>query len=432
MLTHAVSNDIQVLMSRFLGARAQTNELFRIVRPEAMYDRPIPERHRIVFYVGHLAAFDWNLLSGAARSTGGHAEFDRLFAFGIDPVEGGLPTDLPEDWPRLREVYSYRDQVQSQLDAILASEAGLASDKTGEHSFAHRLNIAIEHRLMHAETLAYIFHQMSFERKVRLTGGYTLAKNPVVPESVRIPEGKTTLGLRRDSEIFGWDNEFEANTVAVPAFTVDKYKVTNGQFLQFLEAGGYQNRELWNDADWKWRTAAQISHPVFWVRHGGNWYYRSMFEDWALPSDWPVYVSHAEASAYARWVGKLLPTEAQWHRAAYATGEGATAESFAAAPPADQWDPFPVNACPSGNSPFGVAGMIANGWEWTSTKFGPFPGFRPFTCYPGYSEPFFDGKHYVIAGGSVRTASCMLRPSFRNWFQPHYQYVYSGFRCVSA
>ena len=78
-----------------------------------------------------------------------------------------------------------------------------------------------------------------------------------------------------------------------------------------------------------------------------------------------------------------------------------------------------------------MTGMVGNGREWTSTVYAPFPGFRPFACYPGYSEPFFDGLHYVLKGGSVRTASCMLRPSFRNWFQPHYQYVYSGFRCVT-
>jgi formylglycine-generating enzyme required for sulfatase activity len=90
-----------------------------------------------------------------------------------------------------------------------------------------------------------------------------------------------------------------------------------------------------------------------------------------------------------------------------------------------------VNAFPAGQSAFGVADLLGNGWEWTSTLFAPFPGFQPFPFYPGYSADFFDGKHYVMKGGSARTAACMLRPSFRNWFQPHYQFVYAGFRCVS-
>ena len=146
-----------------------------------------------------------------------------------------------------------------------------------------------------------------------------------------------------------------------------------------------------------------------------------MFEEIPLPLDWPVYVSHAEASAYAAWARKRLPTEAEWHRAA--DGGQLTATPY------QRWDPSPVNAFPATRSAFGVEGLIANGWEWTSGVFAPFPGFRPFPFYEGYSANFFDGKHYVMKGGSPRTDRCMLRRSFRNWFQPHYQYVYAGFRC---
>jgi len=134
-------------------------------------------------------------------------------------------------------------------------------------------------------------------------------------------------------------------------------------------------------------------------------------------------VSHAEASAYARWAGKKLPSEAQWHRAA----EGCESERF----DFERWDPSPVNSASLARSASNVAGLTGNGWEWTRTVFAPFAGFEPFPFYPGYSSNFFDGKHYVMKGGSPRTESCMLRQSFRNWFQPHYQYVYAGFRCVS-
>jgi len=151
-------------------------------------------------------------------------------------------------------------------------------------------------------------------------------------------------------------------------------------------------------------------------------------------------VSHAEASAYARWAGKLLPSEQQWQRAAYGTARrGESYHSWGEDAPAprfgnfdlNSWDPTPVNAHPAGRSAFGVEGMLGNGWEWTSTEFAPFPGFKPFSFYPGYSANFFDGKHFVMKGGSARTAACMLRPTFRNWFQAHYQYVYAGFRCVN-
>jgi ergothioneine biosynthesis protein EgtB len=421
MATQAATTNRRSFLLRLMEARVETDALFRMVRPEAMYDRPIPERHRIVFYVGHLEAFDWNLLSGACGAASFRPNLDRLFAFGIDPVGGGLPDDRPQDWPRLQDVKDYRDRVRQGLDRMIET-APLPEE--GERSFGQLLNVAIEHRLMHAETLAYMFHQMPFERKRGAAVRRVLQGGSFTPESVRVPAGRATLGLRRDSHWFGWDNEFEAHTVDVPGFAIDRYKVTNGQFLQFLADGGYDHRALWAAAGWEWKTAREISHPVFWVRRGDAWAYRSMFDEIPLPSDWPVYVSHAEASAYARWAGKILLTEAQWHRAADGAGEGQY-------PPSDAWDPVPVNACPLGANAFGVEGLIGNGWEWTSTEFAPFPGFRPFAFYPGYSAQFFDGQHYVLKGGSVRTSPCMLRPSFRNWFQPHYQYVYAGFRCAS-
>ena len=437
MATQAATNDHRVLLSRVREARGETDELFRMVRPEAMYDRPIPERHRIVFYVGHLEAFDWNLLSGPRDLVSFHSEFDRLFAFGIDPVGGGLPSDRPQDWPRSQDVNEYRDRVRQALDRSIET-APLADDGGG--SLGQLLNVAIEHRLMHAETLAYMFHQMPFERKRGAATSRVLQGSSFTPECVRVPAGRTTLGLRRDYQSFGWDNEFEAHTVDVPEFTIDRYKVTNGQFLRFLEDGGYNDRALWAAAGWEWKDAWGISHPAFWVRRGNAWAYRSMFDEIPLPADWPVYASHAEASAYARWVDKALPTEAQWHRAAYGT-HGLNEREYPWAddrpvtlgqyPPYAAWDPAPVNATALGASAFGVEGLLGNGWEWTSTEFAPFPGFRPFPCYPGYSAQFFDGKHYVLKGGSVRTAPCMLRRSFRNWFQSHYQYVYAGFRCAS-
>ena len=164
-----------------------------------------------------------------------------------------------------------------------------------------------------------------------------------------------------------------------------------------------------------------------------------MFGTILLPLSWPVYVSHAEASAYACWAGKQLPTEAEWHRAAYSS-PGGTESSYpwGNSPPDrthgnfhfESWDAAAVDAHPAGASAFGVFDLLGNGWEWTRTQFAPFPGFRAFSFYPGYSANFFDGKHFVLKGGSPQTDRCMLRRPFRNWFQPHYTYVYATFRCV--
>jgi ergothioneine biosynthesis protein EgtB len=430
------------LITRLHEARHRSDELFRQVRADCLYDRPIPERHRIIFYMGHLEAFDWNLLHEnilGARSF--HPEFDQLFAFGIDPVGGGLPRDLPSDWPSLSAVRNYVSEVRNGIDEGLADGApAVPASGRGGFSLDTLLNVAVEHRLMHVETLAYMLHQLATEKKERPSGFRNLEGGAVIHRTVEVPAGTTTLGLQRTSETFGWDNEYETRTVEVPAFAVDRYKVTNRQFLEFMEAGGYQSRALWSSEDWEWRSANAIVHPVFWKRAGGAWMYRTMFAEVELPLDWPVYVSHAEASAYARWAGKQLPAEAEWHRAAYGSEEGSERKyPWGDAAPNPRfgnfdfcrWEPTPVNAFPDGQSAYGVWDMLGNGWEWTSTVFAPFSGFDPFPFYVGYSADFFDGKHFVLKGGSARTAACMLRRTFRNWFQAHYQYVYAGFRCVS-
>jgi iron(II)-dependent oxidoreductase len=432
------------LLERLSEARGRTDEIFAMVRPDSLYERPIPERHRIIFYLGHLEAFDWNLLR--ERILGLEAfdpDFDKLFAFGIDPVDGGLPSDQPIDWPSAADARAYVTRIRESIDAGLEVLESADWDSTAsgtDFTTKTLLNVAIEHRLMHAETLAYMLHQLQLDRKLRIQRKPELIVPPTSPRMNEIPAGDVTLGLsRRDKNAFGWDNEYEAQTVDVPAFSIDKYKVTNGQFLDFVAAGGYANPACWTEEDWNWRTAKDIRHPVFWNRNRDRWYYRTMFDEIPLPLDWPVYVSLAEAKAYARWAGKSLPTEAQWHRAAYGTESGPERPfpwGSAAPNPSkgnfdfNSWDPTPVDAFPEGQSAFGVADLLGNGWEWTSSPFEPFPGFHAFSFYPGYSANFFDGKHYVMKGGSARTAACMLRRSFRNWFQPHYQYVYAGFRCV--
>jgi len=440
----AVSNALGVghdLLLRMSEARRRSDELFRLISPASVYDRPIPERHRIIFYVGHLEAFDWNLLRERIFDLKSpHPELDRLFAFGIDPVGGGLPSDQPSDWPSLESVRDYVAGIRAALDQKLADGIPESSARlTDGYSAATLLNVAIEHRLMHLETLAYMLHQLPLDRKLRLANRPLAATPPVTQEMVSIPAGQATLGVARDSETFGWDNEFQAHEVTVPAFEIDRHQVTNRQYLDFILSGGYETRAFWGDDDWNWITANAIAHPIFWKEMNGQWLYRTMFDEIPLPLDWPVYVSHAEASAYARWAGKSLPTEPEWHRAAYGVPAGSERPypwGREAPHPAlgnfdfSRWDPAPVNAFPSSASAFGVQGMLGNGWEWTSTVFAPFRGFEPFPFYPGYSADFFDGKHFVMKGGSAHTAACMLRPTFRNWFQSHYQYVYAGFRCA--
>ena len=430
-----IHDDIQTRLSE---ARAHTDNLLGLALPESLYDRPIAVQPRLIFYLGHLDAFDWNLLADRAFGLKSfHPAFDRLFAISTDQAESA-PSDRPSDWPKKEEVEGYVQRVRDKLDTAI--ELALSRPYEGHPQLATMLEAAIEHRLIHSETLTYMLHQLPYNRKV--PGWIQAAPSPVRKKGrmVEIPAGTATLGLKSSSEEqFGWDNELTEHRVEVSAFAIDPHDVTSGEFLLFMEAGGYENRALWSKAGWEWKERSGIRHPQFWRAEGNLWFYRGMFGEIRLPLDWPVYVSHAEASAYARWLGRQLPTEAQFHRAAYGTPEESERDyPWGESQPSPQhgnfnlrhWEPSPVGSHPAGASAFGVHDLVGNGWEWTRTPLAPFPGFSPFAFRPSYSKNFFDGRHYVMKGGSPRTAGRMLRRSFRNWFQGHYPYAYATFRCV--
>ena len=183
--------------------------MFAIVRPEALYDRPIPERHRIIFYLGHLEAFDWNLLGGRLFDLPPFAPaFDKLFAFGIDPVDGGLPSDQPQDWPARDEVEAYNRRVRETLDERLAALCDESAERQRE--VAQLLNVAIEHRLMHAETLslhaAPIAHRPQIPPRSRPAPA--AAARSGAAHSIEIPQGKATWasGARRTALSAGTTN----------------------------------------------------------------------------------------------------------------------------------------------------------------------------------------------------------------------------------
>jgi gamma-glutamyl hercynylcysteine S-oxide synthase len=371
-----------------------------------LYLRPIRERHRLVFYLGHLEAFDWNQICRQALDVPSfHPEFDHLFEFGIDPPVGQAAQDQPSDWPSEREIQEYNQRARAIVDQVV------------EQAPEQVANVALEHRLMHAETLAYLFHNLPYDQKVPVHTDPNHSSLRPSGRMIAIPAGEATLG--QEAGKFGWDNEFDQHRVTVPAFAVSKYKVTNAEYLEFVRGGA--------------------KAPHFWFDRNGEWFYRGMFAETPLPANAPVFVTYAEAAAYARWAGKTLLTEAQFHRAAFGTPGGEERDyPWGDAVPEiahgnfdfHSWDAIDVDRNPAGDSALGVSQLVGNGWEWTTTPFGPFPGFQPFPFYPGYSKNFFDEEHYVLKGGSQRTASCFLRRSFRNWFRPDYPYVYASFRLV--
>lgn len=376
------------------AARRQGDLLFGLISPEALYKRPIQDRNRLIFYLGHFDAFDWNLLARRGLNLSSfHSGFDALFERGIDPPPGEAPQDSPADWPRRGEVESYIRSTRARIDEHLKDMDPAA------------VMMAIEHRYMHAETFAYLMHNLPASDKV--AGPGPAGSDRPAPENPLLPVAAGVAQLGRNAGEFGWDNEFAAHRVAVPAFEVSRYKVTNGEYLEFVRAGG--------------------PAPHFWAGKNGQWFYRGMFGQTPLPLDRPVWVTWKQAAAFAAWRGLKLPSEAQFLRASACEKPNPFSDNF----DFRHWDPIAVDSAPADAAPGdGPAQLTGNGWEWTRDMFAPFDGFKPHPDYPGYSADFFDGQHYVMKGASPRTAQCMARPSFRNWFRPEYPYMYAGFRLV--
>ena len=446
-MSTALALDTRAAIEWYRRNRERSERIFDLIDPAAYYTRPISLRNPIVFYEGHLPAF--SVIAFLRRGLGlppVDARLEKLFERGIDPEseDAAVPrSGASTTWPSRDEVRAFARACDEGI--LRAMESLPAFDP---HPLAQArpeiegLYTALEHEAMHQETLLYMWHRLPYEMKRQdlppKGGSHDSAhsRHQRLPPSggrSTVAAGQAVLGAERSQIAFGWDNEFEQHTVDVPAFDVDVLPVTNAQFLEFVNAGGYSDRSLWSNEGWDWIQAERVSHPAFWLPASAlratagqaprDWHWRGMFEAITLPSDWPVYVSHAEATAYANWKGRRLMTEPEFHRAA----EGATAGhvDFAG------YDPVPVGSHPSTASVHGVHDLIGNGWEWTSTIFAPFAGFAPMRSYPEYSADFFDGRHYVMKGASPATAKELIRPSFRNWFRGNYPYVYAKFRTVS-
>jgi ergothioneine biosynthesis protein EgtB len=414
------------------AAWERTDRIFSLVTDGALLARPIPLRQPLLFYVGHLPAFAWNHLGRGALGLPAFApELDALFEAGIDPPDDAEPSrqDDPALWPQLEGVLAYRDRVRSRLRETL-----------GEPALAEVLPMVLEHELMHHETLLYMLQQLPTEAKCPPAELAAAPKgNTLPPVRARVVSGRAHLGAAPGG--FVWDNERPEHDLDAEAFEIDSLPVTNREFREFVSAGGYADPALWTQDGWRWLEQTRRVMPHGWNAKTSDWSLTTLFGEvpFADAAAWPASVSHCEAQAFTRWSGARLPSELEFHRAAYATPEGGIRlHPWGDAAPVpehanlglDRWGPAPAGSHPLGASAFGVHELVGNGWEWTATPFRPFPGFRPMERYRGYSADFFDERHFVLLGGSWATDRRLVRRSFRNWFQPHYPYVFTKFRRV--
>jgi iron(II)-dependent oxidoreductase len=304
------------------------------------------------------------------------------------------------------------------LDVLERVEFDPATPLLAE-GFVYRMVVQHEHQ--HDETMLATLQLMG--RPYPHNGTAAPAGRPLERAEVFVPGGPFVMGT--DSDPWAYDNERPAHTVEVGPFWIDTAPVTNAAYAEFMAAGGYQEREWWSEAGWKWRTEAGLTAPEFWQPEGGGSFSLLRYgERIPLPGAEPVqHVCFYEAEAYAAWAGKRLPTEAEWEKAA------GGAEPGVANLGQRHFGPAPVGAYPGGASAWGAEQMLGDVWEWTASDFLAYPGFASFP-YKEYSEVFYGSDYKVLRGGSWATHPRVARTTFRNWDFPIRRQIFAGFRCA--
>ena len=403
-----------------------------LVSPDTFYLNPDPLRNPLIFYLGHSAVFYINKLIrvGLLEKRLNH-DYEILFELGVDPeIPGELNRVIGHlNWPEVKEVWQYREQAYKIISELIKKTA--IATPIHPESPLWALMMGLEHQRIHIETSSMLIRQLPIERVKRPPNWQYAPANSYTPENemLEVAGGVVKLGKAYDDSTYGWDIDYGSRTVEVAPFVASKYQITNGEFLEFVQGGGYENPDYWDEEAWEWKTQNNIKHPKFWLPENGSYKYRAMFDEMDFPLDWPVEVNHYEAMAYCRAQGKgtRLMTEAEYNLATYGNGLVEDVDNYNLN--FKFGSPSPVGMLETAKSPSGLYDLRGNVWEWLSDHLNPLSGYKPHFLYEDNSAIFFDTKHNMMLGGCWITNGTEALKYYRNWFRPNF-YQHAGFRMV--
>jgi 5-histidylcysteine sulfoxide synthase/putative 4-mercaptohistidine N1-methyltranferase len=407
------------------------------VSHDAFYVRAEALRHPLIFYLGHTAVFYINkLIAASILSERVNPKYESLFAIGVDEMSWDDLNDAHYDWPTVEQVMAYRGRVRETVDRVIRTipiKMPISWDNP-----AWALIMGIEHARIHLETSSVIIRQLPIEclspnplwPRCAATG--TAPQNTLVP----IRAGTVVMGKSKSHPLYGWDNEYGSFTAEIPEFFAAKYLVSNKEYCEFVLEEGYKERDWWTEEGWKWKTYRQAQHPLFWIRQGDGFRFRTMLEIIDMPWDWPVEVNYLEAKAFCNWKSTTtgepirLPTEEEWRRI----------RDISEIPDQPYWKQAPGNinlehyasSCPVTLFRFGdLYDVIGNVWQWTETPIYAFNGFEVHPYYDDFSTPTFDDQHNLIKGGSWISTGNEATQDSRYAFRRHF-FQHAGFRYVQT
>ena len=437
--------DAAVLRQWFTEARQDTLNLFANMSDADFRCQAHPDFSPIGWHLGHIGVTEayW-ILQQCEGEAPLSEDYDQFFS----------PTENPKtnriNLPDCSEILGYLRTARDKMFTVLER-----TDFSRSHPLLQDARIfcmLLQHEAQHQEIITVILQLLAARQERPFSWNEPDEEgngNGASPahEMVRVPAGSFVMGSNQLAETL--DNERSQHEVYVEEFQIDRYPVTNAAFLQFIQNRGYQERSYWSPEGWAWREKNEIEHPLYWRKQGNaGWASIGLQRTHALIPHHPVMcVSWYEAEAYANALGKRLPTEAEWEKAAAwdpglntkrSQPWGESRESGAVRLDTERCNSDAraagttrVDQHPAGKSAYGCLDMQGNVWEWTGTWFHPYPDFTPYP-YDGYSLPYFDQRHRVLRGGSWATRSHVMRPTFRNWYNPWVREIFAGFRCAQS
>lgn len=462
-LSTATRRDV---LDYFDNGWALTELFFSALQGKDTFYRPPYHRlrHPMIFYYTHPAALYVNkLLVAGLFDAPSNAYFERLFETGVDEMSWDDLSRGEMDWPDMAAVTEYRRTVYRRVRMLIETHPHFDDRRFSPDDPLWALFMSLEHERIHLELTSVLMRELPLSLLTRPHGWApnhpSAHRNSDWSEPRRgqdypdndflhLPAGTVRIGKPREFPSYGWDNEYGERTADVRSFHANRYKVTNGEFYEFVRSGAYTERRYWTEDGWGWRSYRNAKAPTFWVPAGpaGNHRYRLrvLFETVPMPWSWPAEVNLHEALAYCAWRSESaagtryrLLTEAEHHRLRdrplpsspaedpiFSTRVGETANlnlTHASASPVDAYPPTPA----------GAHDTSGNVWEWCMDHFHPLPGFKVHPHYDDFSTPCFDGQHYLILGGSFISAGDEASAFARFHFRPHF-FQHVGFRLVHS
>ncbi len=405
---------------------------------DSYYRRANTLRQPLIFYYGHTSVFFINKLNVANLiDQRVDPKLESISAVGVDEMSWDDLNEDHFDWPTPAQVKEHRDRTRAIVDEFIRTcEFSLPIDW---NSPMWIVLMGIEHERIHLETTSILIRELPLEMvKPHPVWGNICRESGLAPtnELVSVAGGNVELGKSRTNPLFGWDNEYGYSSEEVASFKASKYLVSNQEFLEFVEDGGYETESFWTPEGWSWIEFSQAKHPVYWMQKDGGFQLRTMLEVVEMPWDWPAEINYLEAKAFCNWKSEKsdshvrMPTEAEWSQM---RAELDTDQPY--------WDSAPGNinledelsACPVNRHEFhdGLFDLIGNVWQWTESPIDGYNGFEVHPTYDDFSTPTFDGKHNLFKGGCwISTGNYAIKDA-RYAFRRHF-FQYSGLRYVEA